>query len=150
MAVNVIVLAAGQGTRMNSDRPKVLHPLAGAPLVVHALKAAEPLEPERVVVVVGHGGAEVAKAVQGHLQFLYGADTSGWDLVARYPIHGALPSMRGPLTVAGSGEHGPVLLAGDHCATASIQGAMISGRHAADSACRRLGVVRPDDRRIAV
>ena len=94
--------------------------------------------------------AEVAQAVQGQLQFLYGADTSGWELVARYPIHGALPSMRGPLTVAGSGEHGPVILAGDHCATASIQGAMISGRHAADAACRRLGVVRPDDRRIAV
>jgi hypothetical protein len=84
------------------------------------------------------------------VQFLYGADTSGWELVARYPIHGALPSMRGPLTVAGSGEHGPVILAGDHRATASIQGAMISGRHAADAACRRLGVVRPDDRRIAV
>ncbi|GGL62092.1 bifunctional UDP-N-acetylglucosamine diphosphorylase/glucosamine-1-phosphate N-acetyltransferase GlmU [Wenxinia marina] len=64
MGVNVIVLAAGQGSRMNSDRPKVLHPLAGAPLVVHALKAAEPLEPERVVVVVGHGGAEVATAVE--------------------------------------------------------------------------------------
>jgi predicted NAD/FAD-dependent oxidoreductase len=58
--------------------------------------------------------------------------------------------MRGPLTVAESGEHGPVILAGDHCATASIQGAMISGRHAADAAFRRLGVVRPDDRRIAV
>ena len=93
---------------------------------------------------------EVAQAVRGHLQFLYGTDTSGWELVARYPIHGALPSMRGPLTVAGSGEHGPVIVAGDHCATASIQGAMISGRHAADAACRRLGVVRPDDRRIAV
>jgi predicted NAD/FAD-dependent oxidoreductase len=94
--------------------------------------------------------AEVGQAVRGHLEFLYGADTSGWELVARYPIHGALPSMRGPLTVAGSGEHGPVILAGDYCATASIQGAMISGRHAADAACRRLGVVRPDDRRIAV
>ena len=60
---NVIVLAAGQGTRMNSDRPKVLHQIAGAPLIAHVLKLAETLAPDRLVVVVGHGGAAVAEAV---------------------------------------------------------------------------------------
>ncbi|MBW7921503.1 MAG: bifunctional UDP-N-acetylglucosamine diphosphorylase/glucosamine-1-phosphate N-acetyltransferase GlmU [Rubellimicrobium sp.] len=62
MNVNVVILAAGQGTRMNSDLPKVLHPLAGAPLVVHAMRAGLALAPERLVVVTGTGGAAVAKA----------------------------------------------------------------------------------------
>ncbi|OWJ78797.1 bifunctional UDP-N-acetylglucosamine diphosphorylase/glucosamine-1-phosphate N-acetyltransferase GlmU [Haematobacter genomosp. 1] len=63
MATALIVLAAGQGTRMNSDLPKVLHEVGGAPLVVHALLSAAPLEPERSVVVTGHGGAAVARVV---------------------------------------------------------------------------------------
>ncbi len=62
MAVSLIILAAGQGTRMNSERPKVLHELAGAPLLIHAMKSGAVLEPERVVVVVGVGADEVAKA----------------------------------------------------------------------------------------
>jgi bifunctional UDP-N-acetylglucosamine pyrophosphorylase / glucosamine-1-phosphate N-acetyltransferase len=64
MPVAVVVLAAGQGTRMNSDLPKVLHPLASAPLLAHAFAAARSLEPERTVVVVGHGGAAVAEAAR--------------------------------------------------------------------------------------
>ncbi len=61
-AVALIVLAAGQGSRMNSDRPKVLHELAGAPLFAHALAAGRALEPARAVLVVGHGGDAVAQA----------------------------------------------------------------------------------------
>ncbi len=64
MSIALVILAAGQGTRMNSDLPKVLHPLGGAPLVVHALKSGAALAPERTVVVTGHGGADVAKAVR--------------------------------------------------------------------------------------
>jgi bifunctional UDP-N-acetylglucosamine pyrophosphorylase/glucosamine-1-phosphate N-acetyltransferase len=63
MAIALIVLAAGQGTRMNSDLPKVLHRLGGAPLVAHALAAGRGLEPERVIVVAGHGAEAVSKAV---------------------------------------------------------------------------------------
>ena len=62
MPVAVIVLAAGHGTRMSSDLPKVLHPLAAAPLLAHALAAARSLAPERTVVVVGHAGETVAAA----------------------------------------------------------------------------------------
>jgi bifunctional UDP-N-acetylglucosamine pyrophosphorylase/glucosamine-1-phosphate N-acetyltransferase len=62
MQVSLIVLAAGLGSRMNSDRPKVLHPLAGVPMLHHALSAGRSLEPSRIVVVTGHGAAEVAKS----------------------------------------------------------------------------------------
>ena len=64
MATALIVLAAGKGTRMESDLPKVLHPLAGAPLLWHALRAGAVLEPDRAVVVVGHGAEAVAAAAR--------------------------------------------------------------------------------------
>ncbi len=62
MQVSLIVLAAGMGTRMNSDIPKVLHPLASVPMLHHALATGRALEPSRVVVVTGHEAAAVAKA----------------------------------------------------------------------------------------
>ncbi len=62
MATALIVLAAGQGTRMNSERPKVLHELAGAPLFVHALASGAALAPDRTVLVVGHGAEAVTRA----------------------------------------------------------------------------------------
>ena len=58
----IIVLAAGQGTRMNSDLPKVLHRIGGAPMLAHAMQAGAALEPDRMVVVAGVGFADVAKA----------------------------------------------------------------------------------------
>ena len=59
----VVVLAAGAGTRMNSATPKVLHPLAGVPLIGHVLATAEALQPETVVVVVRHEADRVEAAV---------------------------------------------------------------------------------------
>lgn len=59
----VIVLAAGEGTRMRSSTPKVLHPLAGRSMLQHVLAAAAPLGAGRTVVVVGHG----REAVEAHL-----------------------------------------------------------------------------------
>ncbi len=63
-SVSLIVLAAGQGTRMNSDLPKVLHKVAAAPLLHHALRAGMALEPAQVVVVTGHGGEAVAASAR--------------------------------------------------------------------------------------
>lgn len=62
-AETVIVLAAGQGTRMKSAAPKVLHPLCGRPMIAWVLDQARALDPERIVVVVGHGAERVREAV---------------------------------------------------------------------------------------
>jgi bifunctional UDP-N-acetylglucosamine pyrophosphorylase/glucosamine-1-phosphate N-acetyltransferase len=61
----VVILAAGLGTRMKSARPKVLHPLAGRPMIAHLVAALEELAPARTVVVVGAAMDEVADAVPG-------------------------------------------------------------------------------------
>lgn len=66
MSTALIILAAGQGTRMNSDLPKVLHRIGGAPLVAHAMTAGAALGPERTVIVTGHGAEDVAKAAKAH------------------------------------------------------------------------------------
>ena len=58
-ALQVVILAAGQGKRMHSSLPKVLHPLAGRPLLAHAIATARELAPTRLCVVVGHGGERV-------------------------------------------------------------------------------------------
>ncbi len=61
--MNIVILAAGMGKRMYSDLPKVLHPVAGRPMLAHVLDTARALSPSRLVVVVGHGAARVREAV---------------------------------------------------------------------------------------
>ncbi len=65
MPTALIILAAGQGTRMQSDRAKVLHTIGGVPMLVHAIAAGGALGPERRIVVVGSDGAAVAAAARG-------------------------------------------------------------------------------------
>jgi bifunctional UDP-N-acetylglucosamine pyrophosphorylase/glucosamine-1-phosphate N-acetyltransferase len=62
MPIEIVVLAAGQGKRMRSQLPKILHPLAGRPLLAHVLATARALAPRRVVVVHGHGAEQVRAA----------------------------------------------------------------------------------------
>jgi bifunctional UDP-N-acetylglucosamine pyrophosphorylase/glucosamine-1-phosphate N-acetyltransferase len=62
MALDIIVLAAGLGKRMHSELPKVLHPLAGRPLLGHVLDTARALSPRRTIVVHGHGAERVRAA----------------------------------------------------------------------------------------
>jgi bifunctional UDP-N-acetylglucosamine pyrophosphorylase/glucosamine-1-phosphate N-acetyltransferase len=62
MGLGVIILAAGQGTRMKSSMPKVLHRLSGKPLLGHVIDYARALSPQEIVVVYGHGGDQVPQA----------------------------------------------------------------------------------------
>ncbi|MFS2016586.1 bifunctional UDP-N-acetylglucosamine diphosphorylase/glucosamine-1-phosphate N-acetyltransferase GlmU [Massilia sp. CT11-108] len=62
--MNVVILAAGMGKRMQSALPKVLHPLAGKPLLQHVIDTARSLDPSKLCVIYGHGGAAVPSAVQ--------------------------------------------------------------------------------------
>jgi bifunctional UDP-N-acetylglucosamine pyrophosphorylase/glucosamine-1-phosphate N-acetyltransferase len=62
MSLGIVILAAGQGTRMRSALPKVLHPIAGRPMLAHVIDTARALQPERIVVVYGHGGEQVRDA----------------------------------------------------------------------------------------
>lgn len=63
MSIALVILAAGKGTRMNSDLPKVLHPIGQAPMLAHAMQSGAALEPARTVIVAGHGADAVARAV---------------------------------------------------------------------------------------
>jgi bifunctional UDP-N-acetylglucosamine pyrophosphorylase/glucosamine-1-phosphate N-acetyltransferase len=76
MSLSVVILAAGKGTRMKSARPKVLHPLAGRPIIDHVLRTSSQLQPDRTVLVVGHGAADVQQALSGW---------SGLQLVTQSP-----------------------------------------------------------------
>lgn len=78
MSLAVVILAAGKGTRMKSDLPKVLHPIAGRPMVQHVVDAAGALSPANTVIVYGHGGERVREAVSGQrLQWAEQAEQLG-------------------------------------------------------------------------
>ena len=62
-SLNVVILAAGQGKRMRSRLPKVLHAIAGKPMLAHVIAKARALSPARIVVVYGHGGEQVREAL---------------------------------------------------------------------------------------
>ena len=63
MSLSIVIMAAGKGTRMKSAHPKVLHRLAGRPLLEHVLQAARALQAHRIIVITGHG----AEAVEAHV-----------------------------------------------------------------------------------
>ena len=62
--MNIVILAAGMGKRMQSALPKVLHPLAGKPLLSHVIDTARQLSPSRLCVIYGHGGEQVPQSLQ--------------------------------------------------------------------------------------
>jgi len=64
MPLTVVILAAGQGTRMKSARPKVIHELAGKPILHHVVETSRALQPDQVIVVIGHGADQVRAAMR--------------------------------------------------------------------------------------
>ena len=90
MNLSIVILAAGQGKRMNSDRPKVLQPLAGRPLLGHVIATARSLQPAAIEVVYGHGGDQVRAA--------FADESLGWALQAEqlgtgHALMQAMPSI---------------------------------------------------------
>ena len=65
MKLRVVILAAGKGTRMRSDLPKVLHKVANKPMVEHVIDTARSLKPEAVNLIYGHGGEQLQNTIQG-------------------------------------------------------------------------------------
>ena len=61
--LNIVILAAGKGTRMHSDTPKVLHKIGAKPILAHVIDCAKKLEASRIIVVYGYGGPEVRAAI---------------------------------------------------------------------------------------
>lgn len=100
MPSHVLIMAAGQGTRMRSYRPKVLHHLGGLPLVEHVLRAAQSLEPKSTCVVIGHQAERVRACLSGHkgLKFAVQVEQlgTGHALLQAMPL---LRDQRGTLVV---------------------------------------------------
>jgi bifunctional UDP-N-acetylglucosamine pyrophosphorylase/glucosamine-1-phosphate N-acetyltransferase len=75
--LSIVVLAAGQGTRMRSDLPKVLHRLAGRPMIGYVIDAARALDPRRLVAVVGYGAEQVRAALGDEVSTVVQAEQLG-------------------------------------------------------------------------
>ncbi len=91
MKLGIVILAAGQGTRMKSRLPKVLHPLAGKPLLAHVIETARDLQPDTMVVVYGHGGEQVRQTLDAPgLQWVEQAEQLGTG----HAVQQALPALK--------------------------------------------------------
>lgn len=78
MSLDVVILAAGQGTRMRSALPKVLHPIAGQPMLAHVIDRARQLRPENIHVVIGHGAERIrAQLAADDLNFVIQSEQLG-------------------------------------------------------------------------
>ncbi|MFA7587852.1 MAG: NTP transferase domain-containing protein, partial [Novosphingobium sp.] len=131
----IVVLAAGKGTRMKSDLHKVLHPIAGRPMLDHLLASAAELQPQRQVVVAGHGREQLEKALAGRA-----------EIAVQDPQHGtghAVQQAQGAL----AGFSGDVLiLYGDvPFVRPETMRAMIERLHASDAPAVVVLAFEPDD-----
>jgi bifunctional UDP-N-acetylglucosamine pyrophosphorylase/glucosamine-1-phosphate N-acetyltransferase len=100
-ALNIVILAAGKGTRMHSDLPKVLHRLAGRPLLQHVLDIATRLSPGKICVVYGHGGEAVPQAMAHYDAHFVMQEP---QLGTGHAVQQALPHLSGDLTLVLYGD----------------------------------------------
>ncbi|MFZ5646217.1 MAG: bifunctional UDP-N-acetylglucosamine diphosphorylase/glucosamine-1-phosphate N-acetyltransferase GlmU [Bacillota bacterium] len=98
MGLATVILAAGKGTRMKSELPKVLHKVCGVPMINHVLKAARDAGSERIVAVVGFGGDLVAQAVDGQAEIALQLEQLG-TAHALHQAAGPLKDYKGDILV---------------------------------------------------
>jgi len=134
MHLAVIVLAAGKGTRMKSDLPKVLHRAAGRSLLGWVLTAARPLEADETVVVIGHGAQVVADALPG-------TATS----VVQEPQLGTGDAVRVGLTACSGGPETVLVVPGDMPLLTTDTLARVIASHETGGAAATILTVRMDD-----
>lgn len=97
MSLQVVVLAAGQGKRMYSSLPKVLHRIAGKPLLGHVLDTARNLSPNKLVVVYGHGGDAVRAEFAGQNDLAWALQAE--QLGTGHAVRQAMPHIQGGITL---------------------------------------------------
>jgi bifunctional UDP-N-acetylglucosamine pyrophosphorylase/glucosamine-1-phosphate N-acetyltransferase len=139
-AGTVVILAAGQGTRMKSALPKVLHELCGRPMLGWVIEQALSLDPARIVVVVGHGADEVRAAVE------HGPAAGRLEFVVQEPQNGTGHALQcaAPLVDASAGP--VVVLYGDMPALAPESlAALLEAREAAGEAGMAMLTAWPTD-----
>ncbi len=94
--LDILILAAGKGTRMRSDLPKVLHPVGGKALVQHVVDTAREIGGEQILIIVGHGAEKVQeKMAAPDVKFVLQAEQLGTG----HAVQQALPQLRGDATV---------------------------------------------------
>ncbi len=129
-----LVLAAGKGTRMKSDLPKVLHPVAGLPMIGHVLAALTALAPARLAVVIGPEMAAVARAV------------APWPSVVQEARLGTADAVRVGLTALRDLAGDVLVVYGDTpLITPATLRAMVARRHGADDPALVVLGMRPAD-----
>lgn len=88
--LNIVILAAGKGTRMHSNTPKVLHKVGGKPILAHVIACAKALNPQKIIVVYGYGGETVREAfAQENIIWVYQAEQLGTG----HAVQQALPHL---------------------------------------------------------
>jgi bifunctional UDP-N-acetylglucosamine pyrophosphorylase / glucosamine-1-phosphate N-acetyltransferase len=93
MSLSIVILAAGQGKRMYSKLPKVLHAIAGKPLLGHVIDTARELDPAKLVVVYGHGGDQVLAAFSGQNDLAWALQAE--QLGTGHAVRQSLPHLDG-------------------------------------------------------
>lgn len=89
MNLHIVILAAGQGSRMKSDLPKVLHKVAGKPMLQHVIDTVSQLDADGIHIVIGHGSEQVKSTIVGEVNWCYQAEQLGTG----HAVAQALPSI---------------------------------------------------------
>ena len=153
-SMNVVILAAGQGKRMHSNLPKVLHPLAGKPLVQHVIDTARSLSPQCLCVVYGHGGETVKSALAApDLIFAQQVEQLGTghavqQAIPLLPNEGVTLILYGDVPLTTSGTLRKILQNAANCLvvlTVELPDPTGYGRIVRDAAGRVIGIVEHKD-----